>query len=165
MRKTSAVHNAQRHSFTSGPVYGPLLDLHCFPFGPGLDAFHWICVGFIALTSGPLCFIAPTSGPVWADSFHFWTWVEMMPLTSGPVWAWCLTSGPVWASGSMPFTGPVWASLLSLLDLCASLLPLLDLCGLILDLGDDTFDFWACVGLVPHFWTCMGFIAFLLDWA
>ena len=67
--------------------------------------------------------------------------------------------------GSMPFTGPVWASLLSLLDLCASLLPLLDLCGLTLDLGDDTFDFWACVGLVPHFWTCMGFIAFLLDWA
>ena len=28
----------------------PLLDLHWFPFGPGLDAFHWTCVGFIALT-------------------------------------------------------------------------------------------------------------------
>ena len=105
MRKTSAVHNAQRHSFTSGPVCGPLLDLHCFPFGPGLDAFHWTCVGFIALTSGPLCFIAPTSGPVWADSF-------------------------------------------SLLDLG----------------GDDAFDFWACVGLVPHFWTCMDFRLDAFHW-
>ena len=45
--------------------------------------------------------------------------------------------------GSMPFTGPVWASLLSLLDLCASLLPLLDLCGLI------PFHFWTWVGMMP----------------
>ena len=59
----------------------------------------------------------------------------------------------VWAT-----SGPLWASLLSLLSL-------LDLCGL--DAfhfwmgGHDAFHFWTCVGLVPHFWTCVGFIAFL----
>ena len=136
-----------------------LLDLGSMPFtGPvwaSLLSLLDLCASLLPLLD--LCGLIP---------FHFWTWVGMMPLTSGPVWAWCLTSGPVWTSGSMPFTGPVWASLLSLLDLCASLLPLLDLCGLILDLGgDDAFDFWAYVGLVPHFWTCMGFIALLLDWA
>ena len=84
----------KRHSFTSGPVCGPLLDLcglHCSHF-----SHFWTCVGLMPFTSG---------------------WVGMMPFTSGPAWAWCLTSGPVWASllsfldlGLMPFTGPVWAS-------------------------------------------------------
>ena len=68
----------------------PLLDLHWFPFGPGLDAFHWTCVGFIAFIFWTSVLIAPTSGPVWADSFldlgghnalHFWACVGFIAFT------------------------------------------------------------------------------------